>query len=398
MNKPKLRFKEFSEEWKQCKLGDIAEVRTGKAFSSADFNDDGKYLVITNKNIQDEANGIVSVGDRIDIYDDVILDNYLLSGDNILVTMDGANIGKTGKYSNEKAVLAQRVGRLNSEQLEFVYQITSSNKFVSEMNKLSVGNAIKHISLKQISDYSFLAPISEEEQERIGDFFKHFDQKIQLQKERIDLLKEQKKGYIQKTFNQELRFKNNDEREFPEWELNIKAEKLFEPISNKSHNGDLPVLSATQDKGMVYRESLERHMAFNDENLVSYKLVEKNDFVISLRSFQGGIEFSHLQGLASPAYTIFRKKTEKVYEPYFAILFKTDSFIQRLNSTTYGIRDGKAISYKDFSTLKFNIPSIKEQKKIAEFINLLDRKIQLEQEKLATLQTQKQAFMQQVFI
>lgn len=78
--------------------------------------------------------------------------------------MDGVNIGKTGKYSNEKAVLAQRVGRLNSEQLEFVYQVTSDNKFISEMKKLSVGNAIKHISLKQIADYSFLAPISQEEQ------------------------------------------------------------------------------------------------------------------------------------------------------------------------------------------------------------------------------------------
>lgn len=195
-----IRFKGFNEEWKQWKLGELAEVRTGKAFSSADFNDNGEYLVVTNKNIQDEANGIKSVGDRIDIHDDVILNNYLLSGDNILVTMDGVNIGKTGKYSNEKAVLAQRVGRLNSEQIDFVYQITSSNKFVSEMNKLSVGNAIKHISLKHISDYSFSAPTSKREQEKIGSFFKKIDRKIQLLQQKIDLLQEQKKGFIQQMF------------------------------------------------------------------------------------------------------------------------------------------------------------------------------------------------------
>lgn len=195
-----IRFKEFSGEWKQWKLDELAEVRTGKAFSSADFNDNGEYLVVTNKNIQDEANGITSVGDRIDIYDDVILNNYLLSGDNILVTMDGVNIGKTGKYSNEKAVLAQRVGRLNSEQIDFVYQITSSNKFVSEMNKLSVGNAIKHISLKHISDYSFSAPTSKREQEKIGSFFKKIDRKIQLLQQKIDLLQEQKKGFMQQMF------------------------------------------------------------------------------------------------------------------------------------------------------------------------------------------------------
>ncbi|MGE1023718.1 restriction endonuclease subunit S [Bacillus sp. GMs2/2] len=195
-----IRFKGFNEEWKQWKLGELAEVRTGKAFSSADFNDNGEYLVITNKNIQDEANGITSVGDRIDIHDDTILNNYLLSGDNILVTMDGVNIGKTGKYSNEKAVLAQRVGRLNSEQIDFVYQITSSNKFVSEMNKLSVGNAIKHISLKHISDYSFSAPTSKREQEKIGSFFKKIDRKIQLLQQKIDLLHEQKKGFMQQMF------------------------------------------------------------------------------------------------------------------------------------------------------------------------------------------------------
>ncbi len=116
---------------------------------------------------------------------------------------------------------------------------------------------------------------------------------------------------MQKIFKQELRFKDKNGLEYPKWKPNTKAEELFEPISNKNHNGDLPVLSATQDNGMVYRDSLERHMAFNDENLISYKLVEKNDFIISLRSFQGGIEFSNLQGLVSPAYTVFRKKKRK---------------------------------------------------------------------------------------
>ena len=74
---PKRRFKEFTNTgtWEQRKLGDLAEVRTGKAFSSADFNDDGEYLVVTNKNIQDDMNGIASVGDRIDISEETILNN-----------------------------------------------------------------------------------------------------------------------------------------------------------------------------------------------------------------------------------------------------------------------------------------------------------------------------------
>ncbi len=104
-----------------------------------------------------------------------------------------------------------------------------------------------------------------------------------------------------------MRFKDEYGHTYPNWELQIKANQLFEPISNKNHNGEYPVLSATQEHGMVYRDSLDRlKMSFNDDNLGTYKLVEQKDFIISLRSFQGGIEFSNLQGLVSPAYTVFR--------------------------------------------------------------------------------------------
>ena len=237
-----------------------------------------------------------------------------------------------------------------------------------------------------------------QEQVKISSFFRKFDQKIQLQEEKIDLLKEQKKSYMQKIFSQKLRFKDDNGHEYPDWKLQIKAEQLFEPISNKNHHGEYPVLSATQEYGMVYRDSLDRHMSFNDGNLSSYKLVEQKDFIISLRSFQGGIEFSNLQGLVSPAYTVFRKKSELVHELYFAKLFKTDNFIMRLASTTYGIRDGKAISYKDFSTLKFNVPCLEEQIKISKFLDTFDKKIKHETSKLLQLTHQKQYFMQQMFI
>jgi len=124
---PKRRFAGFTGDWKERRLEDLAEVRTGKAFSSSDFNDEGEYLVITNKNVQDQENDVTLMGDRIDIKDESIINDYLLNGINVLVTMDGVNIGKTGKFKHEKAVLAQRVGRLNSDQVEFIFQITKMN-------------------------------------------------------------------------------------------------------------------------------------------------------------------------------------------------------------------------------------------------------------------------------
>lgn len=197
---PEIRFKEFLSPWKEYRLSELSKVTTGKAFKSTDFKINGDYLVITNKNIQDEENEIISKGDRINISDEVILNKYLLSGKNILVTMDGVNIGKTGRYSNNMAVLAQRVGRINSEQFEFIYQITKSPKFISTMNQISVGNAIKHISLQQIADYTFMAPTEVAERLKIGEFFKDIDELILLTDKKIKGLQSTKKGFLQKMF------------------------------------------------------------------------------------------------------------------------------------------------------------------------------------------------------
>ncbi|MCM6843059.1 restriction endonuclease subunit S [Lactococcus lactis] len=197
---PELRFAGFADDWEERKLGELGKVTTGKAFSSIDFDEQGEYLVITNKDISNSSRSQNVITDRINISDKDIVEKYNLSGENILVTMDGVNLGKTAMYSNEDALLAQRVGRIQSTQLEFIYQITSSSSFLMAMRTLSVGNAIKHISLTQISNYSTLVPSNKNEQQKIGSFFKQLDDTIDLHQRKLDLLKEQKKGFLQKMF------------------------------------------------------------------------------------------------------------------------------------------------------------------------------------------------------
>ena len=194
---PELRFAGFADDWEERKLGEIGKVTTGKAFSSIDFDEQGEYLVITNKDISNSSRSQNVITDRINISDKDIVEKYNLSGENILVTMDGVNLGKTAMYSNEDALLAQRVGRIQSTQLEFIYQITSNSSFLMAMRTLSVGNAIKHISLTQISNYSTLVPSNKNEQQKIGSFFKQLDDTIALHQRKLDLLKEQKKGFLQ---------------------------------------------------------------------------------------------------------------------------------------------------------------------------------------------------------
>ncbi|WP_438360615.1 restriction endonuclease subunit S [Levilactobacillus namurensis] len=155
----------------------MAKITTGKAFKSEDFSDEGRYLVITNKDILKVNTNCIS-GDRIDIDDSKIIDKYSLANPSVLITMDGVNIGKTGRYQNKFAVLAQRVGRLESDELNFVYQITQNDRFINTMKTLSVGNAIKHISLKQISEYVLSVPLEDSEKRRIGNLLTGLDQTI----------------------------------------------------------------------------------------------------------------------------------------------------------------------------------------------------------------------------
>lgn len=197
---PEVRFEGFSGDWEEKKLDELGKVTTGKAFSSKEFDKNGAYLVITNKDISSSARSQNTVTDKINCSDIEVINKYNLSGRNLLVTMDGVNLGKTAMYSNDKALLAQRVGRIQSKNLDFIFQVTNSSDFLSTMRKLSVGNAIKHISLKQISDYTVYAPKDLEEQTRIGSFFKQLDDAIMLQQRELDALKETKKAFLQKLF------------------------------------------------------------------------------------------------------------------------------------------------------------------------------------------------------
>ena len=198
---PELRFAGFAADWEERKLSDIANVKTGFPFKNENFVDDGQYLVITNGNIQNDSAFVDGkVGNRITAVTDEIKEKYTLNYGDILVTMDGT-VGRTAKVVEGNQILAQRVGRLVSESTpEFIYQWLNTGKFFTEMTKVSHGGTIKHISLSEIGDYVAYVPTSKDEREKIGSLFLNIDKTITLHQRKLDLLKEQKKGFLQKMF------------------------------------------------------------------------------------------------------------------------------------------------------------------------------------------------------
>jgi len=171
---------------------------------------------------------------------------------------------------------------------------------------------------------------------------------------------------------------------------------IFEPISNKNHNSDLPVLAITQEYGAIPRDHIDYNVSVTDKSLEGYKVVEIGDFIISLRSFQGGIEYSMYHGICSPAYIILRKKVD-IVDQYYKQYFKTSRFIQDLNKDLEGIRDGKMVSYSQFSSILLPKPDKKEQQKIADCLSSLDHLISAESNKLLELRNHKKGLMQKLF-
>ena len=171
------------------------------------------------------------------------------------------------------------------------------------------------------------------------------------------------------------------------WSI-YKAEELFKNVADKNHPTET-VLTIIQGKGTLPREQAGRNIHYDDLSLANYKKVEQGDFIIHLRSFEGGLEMANEDGIVSPAYTILRCKkphSSLFYEAYF----HTDEFINHiLSKSVEGIRDGRQISYEAFKWLGLPYCDVSEQEKIAQLFCTLSRRIEKQQQMVDDLKKYK---------
>ncbi|MBE3852573.1 restriction endonuclease subunit S [Vibrio parahaemolyticus] len=190
---------------------------------------------------------------------------------------------------------------------------------------------------------------------------------------------------------------------FPETWSEVKAKRLFSNERERASSED-EQLAASQKYGVIPQALM---MAQNNAKVMlalkgtdNFKQVKENDFVISLRSFEGGIEHSKYNGCISPAYTVLRLRHESSHPNYFRYALKCSPFIQALNSTSEGIRDGKTITYDEFGELLVALPSQAEQKAIATFLDRetlrIDSLIEEKQTFIKLLKEKRQALISHV--
>ena len=249
------------------------------------------------------------------------------------------------------------------------------------------GTAQQVLSLNKLGKLIYSLPTIDT-QYKIAEILATQDKNIELKEKLIQEKKRQKKALMQQLLTGKKRLPGYT----GEW-LFVRANQIFKNVTDKKHDGTLEVLSATQDKGIVPRSQVDIDIKYSEESLIGYKKVMQGNFVISLRSFQGGIEYSEYTGIVSPAYTVLTS-IYPIEDNYYKQFFKSTDYINRLNVAVYGIRDGKQISYEDFGRIKIPYPPIDEQKAIATVLEQADQEIDLLLRSLEQEKQKKKALMQ----
>ena len=179
-----------------------------------------------------------------------------------------------------------------------------------------------------------------------------------------------------------------------DWEQR-KLGDIFIEYSEKNHT-ELPPLTIVQGKGTIRRDESDRQLQFDESGLSSYKMVDKDDFIVHLRSFEGGLEKANSVGIVSPAYHIFHGVDidPRLYYEYFRSYY----FIKvQLIPHVYGIRDGRSIDIEGMKSIKIPYPNLNEQKRIGDSINELNKHITLHQRKLDKIKAIKKAYLSEMF-
>lgn len=293
--------------------------------------------------------------------------------------------------------------RFNKGYVGDFFQGYFENNFHGEQLKQHITSGARSNGLLNISADSFFGirlptPRDVKEQQKIANCLLSLEEMITAQEQKTEALRDHKKALMQSLFpgegqsTPELRFSGFKEK----WSREH-GNALFYQISNKQHDSTLPILAITQEHGAIPRNQIDYHVSVSEKSIEGYKVVEIGDFIISLRSFQGGIEYSNYKGICSPAYVILRKRDD-LSAHYFRHFFKFEGFIKNLTKNLEGLRDGKMISYAQFSELIIPFPSsIKEQQKIADCLSSVDDKIAIETQKLDTFKEHKKGLIQQLF-
>lgn len=397
-NVPKLRFKEFSGEWKDKKIIDIADYvdyrgKTPKKTKSG-------ILLITAKNIK---KGYLDYDISQEFIDENDLDSVMSRGKvelhDILITTE-APLGNVAQVDRIDIALAQRVikyrGKDNILINSFLLQKLLSDDFQNTLLTKATGGTVKGIKGSILHQIKLSIPVEIKEQQKIADFLSSVDNKIQALKQQQQLLLQYKKGMMQKLFSQQIRFKDENGQDYPEWELY----KLSDISEINPRNEILPKEFVYIDLESVEKGNLihQKHVLLNNAPSRAQRILKKNDILFQLvRPYQQNNFLFNLDNNNYVASTGYAQIRTKQNQEYLYQLLNTDFILNKVIELCTGT-SYPAINSNDLGSISFNICSFPEQQKIADCLSVIDQKIELVNKKISYTEQFKQGLLQQLFV
>ena len=378
-NVPHLRFPEFSGEWKKCKLGDLCNVLMCKRILVSQTNTEDGVPFYKIGTIGSTPDAYISK----ELFDDYkVKYNYPRKGE-VMITCAGT-VGKCVVYDGEDAYFQDS----NIVWIDNPTQYISNGFLFHLLSKVDWrklnSTTIIRIYNDDLRNLKMSYP-RKEEQQKISHLLSLLDERIATQNKIIEDLKKLKSAIIDQLYSA-IKGKGYSYRQ------------IFEIVNERNKQLEYSnILSASQEKGMVNREDLNLDIQFERSNINTYKVVRKGDYVIHLRSFQGGYAFSDKIGVCSPAYTILRPNDLLEFR-YLSYYFTSQKFIKSLIIVTYGIRDGRSINVEEWLDMKTTIPQKEQQRHIVDTIRNIEKKIENEELYASYLSKQKQYLLRQLFI
>ena len=392
MEKPTIRFKGYTEDWEQRKLGDIYGS-IGNAFvgTATPYYAEQGHFYLESNNVKD---GQINHNSEIFINDEFYekqKDKWLHTGDMVMV--QSGHVGHAAVIPEEldnTAAHALIMFRNPKEKIEpyFLNYEYQTDKAKKKIENITTGNTIKHILASDMQEFVVDVP-KYEEQKVIAGYFCNIDHLITLHQRKCEETKILKKYMLQKMFPQngqkvpEIRFKGFTE----DWEQR-KLNEIADKVSEKNKNNEFSEpFTNSAEQGIISQKDYFDREIVNNENLNGYYIVRNDDFIynprISVTAPVGPINRNRLgrNGVMSPLYTVFR--THDIDNLYLEFYFKTTKWhrFMKLNGDSGARFDRFTISSTQFMEMPIPYPTLEEQQKIGEYFDSLDNLITLHQRK-----------------
>jgi len=397
---PELRFPDFSGDWEEKQLGEMAQFRRGsfpQPYGLPKWYDVNGLPFVQVYDVADDMQLKESTKQKIS--KSAAEQSVFIPKDSLIVTIQGS-IGRIAVTQYDAYVDRTLLIFTSFEAPVDIHFLKWELKLLFEYErKFAPGGTIKTITKEKLRYFLISLP-SLPEQQKIAEFLTAVDEKIGKLKRKKELLEAYKKGAMQKLFSQEIRFKDDQGNPYPDWEEKRLGDCLFERSEKTSVNNQFEVLSSTA-KGLFRQEEYFNRQIASKEN-IGYKILRKNQVVLSPQNlWLGNINLNQNFeiGIVSPSYKIFEISSE-VHQGYLGPYLRIPRmFYEYAQASEQGASVVRRNLDSDlFSQIAINIPSLPEQQKIAEFLTGIDDKIKAVANQIDQAAQFKKGLLQKMFV